>query len=274
MDRVYLLGDSITQGLGSKMVNFAEELQELLGGGYSVVNLAYTGTTIDYALGLLDDGRLEKPEGGRAICVIVYGNVDAQIRPSRRGKVFPRIPKRYRGGGMLMPRPFYSHTPWKRAGQYADNLTRKALATLIKTVDGTEQWVSIEHFTDTYGKVLDGLDGLGAEVVCCSCVYIDEALFPGCQEQYVLFNERIMAAAEQRGLPYVDFYGSFRECVARDGWDFVYNKDHFHPNGEGYRLMAGEIARAVLALRGNGLNASSLSMETSARSPDLLWSPR
>lgn len=39
---VYLLGDSITQGLGSKKVNFTGELSRLLGESYEVVNLAHT----------------------------------------------------------------------------------------------------------------------------------------------------------------------------------------------------------------------------------------
>lgn len=55
---VYLLGDSITQGLGSKKVNFTGKLADLLGEGYEIINLAYTGTTIDYALGLLDEGKI------------------------------------------------------------------------------------------------------------------------------------------------------------------------------------------------------------------------
>lgn len=36
---VYLLGDSITQGLGSKKVNFAGELAHLLGDAYEIVRL-------------------------------------------------------------------------------------------------------------------------------------------------------------------------------------------------------------------------------------------
>ena len=63
---VYLLGDSITQGLGSKKVNFTGKLADLLGEGYEIVNLAYTGTTIDYALGLLDEGKIAP--GGVAPC--------------------------------------------------------------------------------------------------------------------------------------------------------------------------------------------------------------
>lgn len=89
---VYLLGDSITQGLGSKKINFTAELARLLGKDYEIVNLAYTGTTIDYALKLLDEGEIS-PRSGRAMCVVLYGNVDAQIRPSRTGKVFPPYPE-------------------------------------------------------------------------------------------------------------------------------------------------------------------------------------
>lgn len=63
---VYLLGDSITQGLGSKKVNFTGKLADLLGEGYEIVNLAYTGTTIDYALGLLDEGKIAP--GGATPC--------------------------------------------------------------------------------------------------------------------------------------------------------------------------------------------------------------
>lgn len=274
MDKIYLLGDSITQGLGSKMVNFAGELQKLLGGGYSIVNLAYTGTTIDYALGLLDDGKVEKSEDGRTACIIVYGNVDAQIRPNRQGKVFPYIPKRYRGGGMLMPRPFYSHAPWKNAFQHVDNLTRRLFTSLIKAVDGTEQWIHLGPFGEMYSNLLDRLVAAGVDAVCCSCVYIDERLFPGCQEQYRFFNERIESAALERGLPYVDLYELLSERVRRDGWDSVYNKDHFHPSGEGYRLMAKEIAQAVLAPKGGASGRPSLLPEASSRFFRHPWSPR
>lgn len=65
---IYLLGDSITQGLGSKKLNFTGVLAKLLGKNYRIVNLAYTGTTISYALKLLDNGKLCAPPGG-SFCV-------------------------------------------------------------------------------------------------------------------------------------------------------------------------------------------------------------
>ena len=166
---VYLFGDSITQGLGSKKINFTAELACLLGKDYEIVNLAYTGTTIDYALKLLDEGEVS-PKSGRVTCVVIYGNVDAQIRPSRTGRVFPHIPKRFQGGGMLMPRPFYSRSWAKHAGQLVDNEGRKVVSALIKAVDGTEQWVSLESFDKQYGQLLDRLCDMGVKPIACSCV--------------------------------------------------------------------------------------------------------
>ena len=238
---VYLLGDSITQGLGSKKINFTAELACLLGKDYEIVNLAYTGTTIDYALKLLDEGEVS-PKSGRVTCVVIYGNVDAQIRPSRTGRVFPHIPKRFQGGGMLMPRPFYSRSWGKHAGQLVDNAGRKVVSALIKAVDGTEQWVSLESFDKQYGQLLDRLCDMGVKPIACSCVYIDGRLFPGTPAEYLAFNESIHSNAERCSIPYVDLWSMFETEVKSNGWDNAYNKDHFHPNGLGYKLMAKVIA--------------------------------
>lgn len=241
---VYLLGDSITQGLGSKKVNFTTELARSLGDGYKIVNLAYTGTTIAYALELLDKGRIAS-EGHRPLCVILYGNVDAQIRPSRTGRVFSHIPKRFQGGGMLMPRPFYSSSLSKRAGQMADNAARKFFASLIKAIDGTEQWVSRESFKEQYELLLDRLLKKGVRPIACSCIYIDGKLFPGTPDEYVAFNESIYCSAARRNIPFIDIWSLFEAEVKKNGWDRAYNKDHFHPNGIGYGLMADKIAAEV-----------------------------
>lgn len=37
----------------------------------------------------------------------------------------------------------------------------------------------------------------------------------------------------------------FETEVKSNGWDNAYNKDHFHPNGLGYKLMAKVIAGAL-----------------------------
>lgn len=146
---------------------------------------------------------------------------------------------------MLMPRPFYSRVWTKRAGQHVDNAARKFFSAFIKAVDGTEQWVSLGSFKEQYGELLDRLGAMGVGVVACSCVYIDGRLFPGTPEEYLAFNDVIRRHASQRGIPYVDMWQMFKSEVETSGWGHAYNKDHFHPNGTGYGLMAEAIVSAI-----------------------------
>lgn len=178
--KVVLLGDSITQGLGSKKINFTQELQEQLGNGYLIDNMAFTGTTIHYAEKILPEVMEKHPE----YVVIVYGNVDAQIRPCRTGHIFSHLPKRFQGSGMLMPRPFYSHTWYKRIGQKIENMLRKICSKLIYAVDGTEQWVPLGEFQEAYQNLVKELKKCKIKPIVCSTVYIDETIFPGSLTQY------------------------------------------------------------------------------------------
>lgn len=242
---VYLLGDSITQGLGSKKVNFSGELQRLLGDSYDVVNLAYTGTMVDYALKLVEDGEVAPLNGESSVVVILYGNVDAQIRPNRGGRVFPHIPKRYQGSGMLMPRPFYSASVVKKAGQHFDNFQRSVYSRIIKLVDGVEQWNPLNSFSVQYSMLLNKLTEIGTTPICCSCVFIDEKLFPGSPVQYARYSHAIAELAGEHGLNYIDMCSVLKSEVEAYGWDSCYNKDHFHPNGAGYKIMAEMLFDAI-----------------------------
>lgn len=233
--KIVLLGDSITQGLGSKKINFTEELSKLCGNA-QIVNMALTGTTILYAAEHTDEYLKQKPDAA----VVIYGNVDAQLKPSRSGRVFKRLPSRFAhsDGSMLLPRPFYSHVWYKNWGQHIENWMRTVLRKLIYVVDGTEQWVSIGQFAEAYYGVCKIFRDNGIKVVCCSTVAIDEKMFPGSDEEYRKYNAEIIRIAEKSECMYVDLYERFKNAVEHEGWKRIYNEDHFHPNGEGYCLMA------------------------------------
>ena len=79
----------------------------------------------------------------------------------------------------------------------------------------------------------------------CSCVYIDDKLFPGTPLQYENYNEVIKKLSKKYDIPYIDLYHTFGALVAENGWSSVYNYDHFHPNGGGYEVMAQLIAAAL-----------------------------
>ena len=46
-------------------------------------------------------------------------------------------------------------------------------------------------------------------------------------------------------MAYIDMWSMFETEVNVNGWDNSYNKDHFHPNGTGYVLMAKAIAEVI-----------------------------
>lgn len=66
-------------------------------------------------------------------------------------------------------------------------------------------------------------------IIVCSCVYIDERLFPGTPNEYLVFNDVIRAHASQRKIPYVDMWSMFKAEVEANGWDDAYNRTIFIP---------------------------------------------
>ena len=130
--KIAILGDSISEGLGSKKYNYISAMQETLaqrGIVSEVRNFARTGTTIEYALGIEADVKTFSPD----YILVFYGNVEAIIRPDLRKKTFVTkiLPRRYRKIFMLDPRPFYSKTKWKSIIQHMDSNFRFFLKALV-----------------------------------------------------------------------------------------------------------------------------------------------
>ena len=247
--KIVLLGDSITQGLGSKKINFTGELQALRCVD-TIINMAMTGTTIEYAYEHLNEVINEKPD----IVIILYGNVDAQIRPNRNGRIFKLLPPRFahKDGSMLLPRPFYSKNWYKNKGQHIENIMRTVFREVIYVVDGKEQWLYLKKFGKLYTDVCTILKNNNIKVICCSTVYIDEELFCGSNEEYKKYNQCIYKISLNCEFSYLDLYNNLKKLVEEYGWYKIYNYDHFHPKGFGYKKMALWINEEIEKLRVKG----------------------
>ena len=234
--KIILIGDSITQGLGSKKINFTLELEHLMGDKCEILNYALTGSTIKYGIELMPKIKAETPD----LLINLYGNVDAQIRPSRSGKIFKNLPKRFQlnNGSMLSPRPFYSANIIKRAIQKIENLFRTVFRKMIYQIDGYEQWVHIDEYINAYDSLCKELYILGVRTINCSTVYIDGKLFPHSDDEYIKYNKEMNRISQKYNFKFIDLYTLFKCHVEQKGWNFVYNADHFHPNGQGYVFMA------------------------------------
>lgn len=245
--KIVLLGDSITQGIGSKMINYSDRLNEILadkGISCEITNLAMTGTTIDYALSLLDNIKEIDPH----YIVIMYGSVDLQVRPNQESNRFwirSLTPKRYKNiKGMLNPRPFMSHRKGRYILDKIDNIYRKFWRNVVLLTQGTMQYLSIEEFKQKYNYLLNEL--CGYKLIVLSTVYLDETIYLNSNDFYKSANSIMKIAAENHeNTVYVDLYDQFRTIVESSGWESVYCKDHFHPNNRGYDICAQAISEAI-----------------------------
>ena len=241
--KVALLGDSITEGLGSKKINYAKPLLENLNSAkknYIIENFGASGTTIQYYFEVREKIEAFKPD----IILIFYGNVEAIHRPMMHEKslVYKLMPKRYKKNfSMIDPRPFYSHKCIKRFFQKIDSAYRFILKRYFIKKYGTYQILDIESFKRDYKKVLSELVSRDYRTICISNVRIDDYYFPKSSKALAAYRDVIKNAAEEFDCQYIDLYN----WQVGFSWGEIYGEDHFHPNERGYNLIGKFFAKNI-----------------------------
>ena len=242
-EAIVILGDSISAGIGKKMINYEMLLKEKID-KYRYINLAHTGTTIKYANDIYEKIKIEKPK----YAIIFYGNVDAQIRANIFGgktNIIKYIPKRYQHNGMLDPRPFYSKKWYKYIFHKIDNSFRKFYKNLVIKYEGTTQWVKIDEFEREYLILIDNLKRDGIIPIIISTVYLDDKYFLNTNEEYKKYNNILYKLAKDNKYTYIDIFNSLRTHVEKYGYKKLYSHDHFHPNIEGYKYISDIISKQL-----------------------------
>ena len=212
-----------------------------------IKNFASSGTMINYINNLYDDILEFNPD----LIIIMYGSVEAQIRPNverDRFKLWSLTPKRYHIGGMLNPRPFYS----KKFGRYVldclDNCFRGLLNKILFLTQGKCQWMNISRFDEEYRKVLDFLKQEGYKnIMMVSTIYLDDSIYNGSLNEYKKYNSVIEKIADDTNNMYVDIFKVLESLVTKDTlqWKYYYYKDNFHPNINGLKVIADIIVDGI-----------------------------
>lgn len=240
--KIAVLGDSISQGLGSKRINYVDSLvRNLRNNGISatVSNFALTGTTINYVSSIMNEIENYHPD-----CVFIfYGNVEAIIRPDLRKNtiVTKLMPQRYHKMFMLDPRPFYSRFIIKKTVQHLDNAYRYIMRRIVSKSNGVYRLMEPEEFRREYLVNLEKLKSIAKLVICCSNVNIDEHYFPGTTKSLEEFRKVIQEISSQNNLPYIPL----DEWQRKFAWREIYGNDHYHPNENGYENMGEFFANKI-----------------------------
>jgi len=261
------LGDSLTEGVGSKRISHVTELAKQLRAsefrlrpietrnGYVdfnvaglmnvaaeqhdlwLWNLACEGKTIESDFEWLPLIGTLRPE----LVVVFRGTLESIVRPAMlRNGAWPWwVPRSWRTYSAMDPRCYFSTTWWRRAKQTSvDALKQKARLKLLKLEIG-KPLMEIEKFAQYQRELLQQLRALGARVVVLGLLPIGEARFPDSPAYFKTVNGKLKEVADAAGAEFLD-WASLLPANAE-----AFYRDGLHPNETGARALA-EILRQAL----------------------------
>ena len=227
------LGDSLTEGVGSKRISHVTDLvKQLRSSGDANVhefrlrqidadfnsqiefnvaglmnvdadqepsdlwlwNLACEGQTIDSDFGWMPLIATLRPE----LVVIFRGSLESIIRPAMvaDGDWPWWVPQSWRGYAAMDPRCYFSTTWWRKAKQSSvDALKQRVRLKLIKLRPG-KPLIDIEQFASYQTELLKRLRALGTRVLVLGLLPVDEACFPGSPAQFKTVNALLKQIAD------------------------------------------------------------------------------
>ena len=264
------LGDSLTEGVGSKRISHVAELvKQLRSSGCTNVhefrlrhikigklnrdvefnvagfmnvdaqenssdiwlwNLACEGQTIESDFDWLPLITALRPE----LVVIFRGSLESIIRPAmlREGAWPSWVPGSWRGYAAMDPRCYFSTTWWRKAKQTSvDALKQKVRLKLLKVQPG-KPLMDLELLATHQTELLRRLRALGTRVLVLGLLSVDQARFPGSPEHFKSVNARLQEIARAEGAEFFDW----ASLLPTNGKLFY--RDSFHPNAAGAQALA------------------------------------
>ncbi len=273
------LGDSLTEGVGSKRISYVTELVTQIRTARRDVNVHEFrlrhvdphGFNRDIEVNVA--GKLDV-DGGTAtedlwlwnlacegqtietdlkwlpligairpqMVVIFRGSLESIIRPATlHDGTWPWwMPGSWRGYAAMDPRCYFSTTWWRKAKQ--------------QFIDTTKQKVRLRFLSQGAGKPLMELDlftyhllallrGLNTRVLILGLLPVDEARFPGSPAYFESVNARLKEIANREGAEFFDWGSVLKSTTAQDE---LFYRDGFHPNLAGATALA-EVLRSHLS---------------------------
>ena len=266
------LGDSLTEGVGSRRISHVTELAEQLRSRgcanvhefrlrpiessfngqieFNVAgwmntgdrhdasdlwlwNLACEGRTIDSDFAWLPLIAALRPDR----VVIFRGSLESIIRPAvLRDGAWPWwVPASWRGYAAMDPRCYFSTTWWRQAKQVSvDGLKQKARLKLLKN-DRGKPLMEADLFVAQLAALLKELRALTARVLVLGLLPVSEDRFPGSPEHFQSVNAKLHEVTAAEGAEFFD-WGS--QLAQRGRHEDLFYRDTFHPNAAGARALA------------------------------------
>ena len=168
------------------------------------------------------------------LVVIFRGSLESIIRPAMLlDRDWPWwVPPSWRGYAAMDPRCYFSATWWRKAKQSSiDALKQKVRLKLLKIRPGNPL-IDLDLLSRHLTDLITRLRALGTRVVVLGLLPVDESRFPGSPQYFKSVNVRLEEIATAEGAEFFD-WGSLMPVNG----DLFY-RDSFHPNQAGARALA------------------------------------
>src|SRR5687767_7303694 len=272
------LGDSLTEGVGSKRISYVSELVTQIRSAQCEINVhelrlrrvdprGFDRIVESNVAGKMDiDGRGRSSDlwcwnlasEGQMIesdlawlrligtlrpelVVIFRGSLESIVRPSAlHDGTWPWwVPSSWKGYAAMDPRCYFSTTWWRKAKQqFVDASKQRVRLKLLKANTG-RPLVELESFAIHFTALLRRLQSQNTRVLILGLLPVDEAQFPGSRAYFETVNARLNEIATTEG---VDFFDWGADLNSQTG---LFYRDGFHPNLAGATALA-EILRSHL----------------------------
>jgi hypothetical protein len=262
------LGDSLTEGVGSKRISHVAELAKRLGASefrlrpidssngqvdFNVAglmnaatsdlwlwNLACEGKTVETDFEWLPLISALRPE----LVVVFRGSLESIIRPAMLwSDAWPWwVPRAWRNYSAMDPRCYFSATWWRKAKQTSvDALKQKARLKLLSQQPG-KPLMELEKFAEYQSELLQKLRALGARVLVLGLLPVSETCFPNSPEYFAKVNEKLREIANAAGAEFLDWAS---QLPANRTHAELFYRDSFHPNEAGARALSEILLQAL-----------------------------
>jgi lysophospholipase L1-like esterase len=269
------LGDSLTEGVGSKRVSHVTELVKELrlsrcAGDANVheFRLRHVGANfnryIDFNVAgflsaeerehssdiwlwnLACEGQTIESDFGWVpliaalrpeLVVIFRGSLEGIIRPAMLtdGNWPWWVPRSWRGYASMDPRCYFSNTWWRKAKQSSIDTLKQKARLTLLKARPGNPLIDLDRFSKHQTDLLRHLHGLSTRVLVLGLLPVDEDRFPGSPAYIKSVNMRLEQIAAAEG---VEFFDWALLLPAKGRHADLFYRDSFHPNAAGARALA------------------------------------
>jgi len=167
------------------------------------------------------------------LVVIFRGSLESIIRPAMvlEGEWPWWVPRSWRGYAAMDPRCYFSTTWWRKAKQISVDALKQSVRLKLLRTWPGKPLMDLETLASYQSTLIRRLRALETRVLVLGLLPVDLKRFPGSAEHFKSVNARLQQIAEAQDVEFFDWASHLND-------DALFYRDGFHPNAEGCVALA------------------------------------